>query len=141
MKETQPERIDGIQEGILEKTSFGVECCLVKNSLYGVRLLCIESGYKIEPRMHLHRETMLSVISGAGTIIIDGVPRALHPSAVCTVIAGEAYEISNDGLIPLRLAEIRIGEYLEDDDKLSVPDDLNVACSEGLEDLLTRGRS
>lgn len=43
------------------------------------------------------RQELLYVVSGTGTLLLEGVPHALEPDMGVYVLAGERYEIENEG--------------------------------------------
>lgn len=104
-------------------TEYG--CCrrLTAGERYGVTLIMVVPGAEIPEHMHLHREEMYNVATGAGIVSIDGVEQSLAPGVLFNVAPGEMYSIKNDGKIPLIVIETRVGEYIQDDDILHMPAD------------------
>jgi mannose-6-phosphate isomerase-like protein (cupin superfamily) len=83
---------------------------------FRVRHLVLAPGEAVGPVAHLHSSKHLTVTGGACRIDIGGTPIHLHETQSLDVPAANAYRIENHGKVDLHLVEIRIGDYLGDDD-------------------------
>lgn len=56
------------------------------------------------------REEVLFVLSGNGTLILDGEEHRLEPEAGAYLAPGETYELDNPGPEPLKIVRVRVPE-------------------------------
>ena len=83
---------------------------------FRVRHLVLAPGEAVGPMAHLHSSKHLTVAGGACRIDLGGTPFHLHETQSLDVPATNTYRIENHGKVDLHLVEIRIGDYLGDDD-------------------------
>ena len=58
------------------------------------------------PRTLDGRQELLYVASGRGTLFVEGHPHELEPGTAAYVVAGESYEVENDGPESLRIVSV-----------------------------------
>jgi len=95
---------------------WGTELILETGPGYRISKLSILPGRSISNRMHMHHNRTWTVLKG--TVRIKTSPKIGYYTAGDTAYAYKTspYSIENVGFVVAELLEIRMGEYLEDDD-------------------------
>ncbi|MEN3034103.1 MAG: mannose-1-phosphate guanylyltransferase/mannose-6-phosphate isomerase [Aquificaceae bacterium] len=94
---------------------WGRELTLEESPSYSVFKLQIFPSREIPKRMHLHHNRIWTILSG--TAIFHGSKEEyLVPGQSVFIERAKPYSIKNIGLIPLEIIEVRVGEYLKDED-------------------------
>ena len=89
---------------------------------YLVKRLWIAPGRRISLQRHHHRSEHWVIVSGGGTVEIDGNERAVRPGDTLLVPLGAVHRASaaGDGLA---IVEVQRGEQLREDDIERLADD------------------
>jgi len=95
---------------------WGTELILETGPGYRISKLSILPGRSISNRMHMHHNRTWTVLKG--TVRIKASSKIGYYTAGDTAYAYKTspYSIENVGFVVVELLEIRMGEYLEDDD-------------------------
>lgn len=109
-------RIEG-QDGRGEAAEQGAR--LMRGDRFEVRHRRIAPGERLSLRGHFHRAEHWIAVAGAGSITMNGRTMPLHEASGAFVPAGTLYAIENTGRVDLHLIEVRLGGYLEDDDRFA----------------------
>ncbi len=75
----------------------------------------LNPGHRMNYHSHFRRDEIWNVISGEGTVIVDGMEQPVKPGDVITMQAGCRHTVS--ALTELKLIEVQLGEEISVHDK------------------------
>ncbi|NPA65386.1 MAG: mannose-1-phosphate guanylyltransferase/mannose-6-phosphate isomerase [Epsilonproteobacteria bacterium] len=90
---------------------------------FKVKILRVEPGKRLSLQKHLHRSEHWTVVEGTAFVEIDEKSQLLRPNESTYIPIGAIHRLSNKGKIPLKIIEVQVGEYLEEDDIIRYEDD------------------
>lgn len=96
---------------------------LESSNFYKVKRLSVMPQKRLSYQMHYHRNEHWIVVSGAATVIVDGVEMLLRNGESTFVRSGQKHRLVNCGKLPLEVIEVQSGEYLGEDDIVRFEDD------------------
>lgn len=83
---------------------------------YQVKRLTVKPNEQLTAQMHHHRSEHWIIVSGTALVAIDGVETLLTQNQSIYIPIGTKHSLRNPGKIPLELIEVRVGDYLSEDD-------------------------
>ncbi|MFQ5356065.1 MAG: phosphomannose isomerase type II C-terminal cupin domain, partial [Mariprofundaceae bacterium] len=87
-----------------------------RDSGYKLKRLEVNPGSSLSLQSHQHRSEHWVVVSGTATVN-DGDRTFLVAKNESTFIpVGQRHQLANKGKIPLKIVEVQVGDYLEEDD-------------------------
>lgn len=89
---------------------------------FKIKKLTILQGKKLSYQLHHHRNEHWIVVSGMAKVTIDDEVKFVRAGDSIFIRAGQKHRLENPGSIPLKIIEVQIGEYLEEDDILRFDD-------------------
>lgn len=95
---------------------WGFYTVLNKTDGYQIKIISVNPGAKLSYQMHYHRNEHWSVVTGTAKVIKDDVDFFLKPGDSIDIPATVKHSLQNPGKIPLKIIEIQMGAYLEEDD-------------------------
>lgn len=96
---------------------------LLKGPGYQIKLLEIHPGKKPSLQRHHHRSEHWIVIAGSARVTCDEDVAEVHVNQSAFIPVGAVHRIENCGLVPLKVIEVQVGEYLGEDDIIRIEDD------------------
>jgi mannose-1-phosphate guanylyltransferase / mannose-6-phosphate isomerase len=89
---------------------------------FRAKLLEIKPGGKISLQKHQQRSEHWVVVQGTAKVTQGEEESLLHPNQSTYISKGMVHRLENPGPGPLRLIEVQIGDYLEEDDIIRIED-------------------
>jgi len=93
-----------------------------KNS-YKIKKITVNEGKRISYQMHHHRSEHWVVIEGTAKVMIDGEVNYVKSGESFFVKKGQKHRLENSGEMPLKIIEVQMGRYVEEDDIVRFDDD------------------
>ncbi len=90
---------------------------------FKVKIIRVEPNKRLSLQKHLHRSEHWTVVKGTALVEIDGKTQLLRQNESTYIPIGAIHRLSNNGKIPLKIIEVQVGEYLEEDDIIRYEDD------------------
>jgi mannose-1-phosphate guanylyltransferase len=113
---------------------WGIYYVLENKPNYKVKKIIVNQGKRLSLQSHCHRSEHWIVVSGMATVEIrrdESNPETwlqnLSPNQSCYIPMHTKHRLSNQGLIPLVIVEVQVGEYTGEDDIERFEDDFNRA--------------
>jgi len=106
-----------------EERPWGSFEVLHEGSGFKVKILEVSEGKRLSYQSHERREERWVIAEGTAEIIIDDKVSRGHPGDVIYIEKGQKHRLSNPGKIPLKIIEVQLGDYLEEDDIIRYTDD------------------
>ncbi|MGN6780383.1 MAG: GtrA family protein [Marmoricola sp.] len=94
-----------------------------EEAVFQVKRIAVLPGERLSYQRHQHRAEHWFVISGRGTVTLDGVERGVGPATAVDVAPGVAHRIANAGDDVLVFIEVQTGTYFGEDDIERLADD------------------
>lgn len=94
---------------------WGRELSLEEGPSYSIFKIQILPSKEIPKRMHLHHNRIWTVLSGTA-VLQSHKTEYLIPGQSIFLERAKPYSVKNVGLIPLEIIEVRVGEYLKNED-------------------------
>ncbi|WP_346864982.1 mannose-1-phosphate guanylyltransferase/mannose-6-phosphate isomerase [Methanocalculus sp. MSAO_Arc2] len=95
---------------------WGTYLVLEESQFFKIKRITVKPGASLSLQHHHHRSEHWVVVSGCAHVEIDGETRILPQGESTFVRAGALHRLENQGMIPLEMIEVQIGEYLGEDD-------------------------
>lgn len=96
---------------------------LLRGPGYQIKLLEINPGAKPSLQKHHHRSEHWIVVAGTACVTRDGETVEVHVNESAYIPVGSVHRIENCGRVPLKVIEVQLGEYLDEDDIVRLEDD------------------
>jgi len=96
---------------------------LLKGPNFQIKLLEIQPGQKPSLQKHRHRSEHWIVVAGTALVTRDDEQVEVHVNESAYIPVGAVHRIENCGMVPLKVIEVQVGEYLLDDDIVRIEDD------------------
>lgn len=90
---------------------------------YKIKKIEVAPSKRLSLQKHFHRSEHWIVVSGIATVIIEGNSQVLRANESTYIKAGEIHRLENNGMIPVVLIEVQVGEYVGEDDICRIEDD------------------
>jgi mannose-1-phosphate guanylyltransferase/mannose-6-phosphate isomerase len=108
---------------LTEYRPWGSFTILENGQFYKIKRLSVLTGKQLSYQMHYHRSEHWVVVSGTGTVTLDGEDRLVHSGENIFIPAGARHRLRNDGRLLLEVIEVQSGQYLGEDDIVRFEDD------------------
>ncbi len=92
-----------------------------------VKRIVVRPGKRLSYQRHARRSEHWFVVSGQGTVTIDGAARPVVAGEAVDVPVGAAHRIENTGEGDLVFVEVQHGDYFGEDDIVRLEDDFGRA--------------
>ncbi|MGC8852636.1 MAG: phosphomannose isomerase type II C-terminal cupin domain, partial [Hydrogenobacter sp.] len=99
---------------------WGKRLLLDEGDSYKIYKLTIYPGREMGPYMHMHSTRTWMVLRGTLLFKLKDSERYASVGENLFIGKAQAYSIKNTGFIPAELIEVRVGEYLGEDDQVPV---------------------
>ncbi|MCX7816471.1 MAG: glycosyltransferase [Syntrophales bacterium] len=96
---------------------------LSDHSYHKVKRITVYPGERLSYQRHKFRSEHWYVISGSGTVTIDGTERSMSPGDAVNIPVGAWHRIQNNGKDKLVFIEVQTGDYFGEDDIERAEDD------------------
>jgi mannose-1-phosphate guanylyltransferase/mannose-6-phosphate isomerase len=124
----------GDQRADYHQTEFrpwGSFTVLENGRFHKIKRLTVLPGKQLSYQMHYHRSEHWVVVSGAATVVMDGVSEMVRSNESVYINAGTRHRLRNDGKMPLEVIEVQSGQYLGEDDITRFEDDFGRIVESG----------
>ena len=88
-----------------------------------VKTITVEPGKRLSYQTHEHRSEYWVIVSGTGTVTLDGVENTCVAGDAFIIEQEIAHRIHNTGDEPLTFVEVQLGTYFGEDDIVRIEDD------------------
>ncbi len=88
-----------------------------------VKRIVVAPGQRLSYQRHQHRSEHWFVLSGTGTVTLDGEEQQVGPGQAVDVPVGTAHRISNPGSEPVVFVEVQHGTSFAESDIERLEDD------------------
>jgi mannose-6-phosphate isomerase len=83
----------------------------------------VHPGQRLSYQKHARRAEHWFVVTGTGTVTLDGMDMPVSRGSTIDVGLGVAHRIHNTGTAPLVFVEVQHGDYFGEDDIVRLEDD------------------
>jgi len=90
---------------------------------FKVKCICVNPGKRISLQKHMHRSEHWVVVNGMATATIGDETVYVRPNESIYISAGSLHRLQNEGIMPLIIIEVQVGEYTGEDDIIRMEDD------------------
>lgn len=90
---------------------------------YKIKRIVVEPGKRLSLQKHYHRNEHWIVVSGTATVTVENETKLVRPNESTYIKMGEVHRLGNDGIIPVVMIEVQVGEYTCEDDIVRFEDD------------------
>jgi mannose-1-phosphate guanylyltransferase len=104
---------------------WGTYTVLEDNRGYKIKKIEVKPKSKLSLQKHFHRNEHWIVVSGTATVTVGENKYLVRPNESTYIKMGEIHRLENEGVIPLTLIEVQVGEYTEEDDIIRILDDFD----------------
>lgn len=118
-----PPRRGRISDVGSERRPWGGFEVLSDDATHKVKRLTVDPGQRLSYQRHAHRSEHWFVVSGQGTVTVDGAASSVWPGQSIDVPLRAAHRIENSGTSPLVFIEVQHGASFEEDDIERLDDD------------------
>ncbi len=88
-----------------------------------VKRITVQPGCRLSYQRHSRRSEHWFVVSGRGTVVLDGVEHPVSAGTAIDVPVGTAHRMQNAGETELVFIEVQHGDYFGEDDIARLEDD------------------
>lgn len=92
---------------------------------YKMKKLIVKPGKRLSLQKHMHRNEHWIVVSGTATVTVEDQTYLVRPNESTYIKMGDVHRIANEGMIPLIVIEVQVGEYTGEDDIVRIQDDFD----------------
>jgi mannose-1-phosphate guanylyltransferase/mannose-6-phosphate isomerase len=96
---------------------------LLEGPGFQIKLLEIKPGSKPSLQRHRHRSEHWIVVAGTALVTRDAEQIEVHVNEGVFIPVGAVHRLENQGMVPLKVIEVQVGEYLGEDDIVRLDDD------------------
>jgi mannose-6-phosphate isomerase len=90
---------------------------------FKAKTITVLPGKRLSYQRHAHRAEHWFVVSGRGTVVLDGVDKAVVAGDSLDVPVGTPHRMCNTGDVDLVFVEVQTGTYFGEDDIVRLEDD------------------
>lgn len=90
---------------------------------FKAKVITVVPGQRLSYQKHAKRSEHWFVVSGTGTVTLDGTTTELSPGSAVDVPVGTPHRITNTGEADLVFVEVQHGDYFGEDDIVRLEDD------------------
>ncbi|MCJ8012684.1 mannose-1-phosphate guanylyltransferase/mannose-6-phosphate isomerase [Paenibacillus sp. KQZ6P-2] len=87
---------------------------------YKIKTVVVKPGGKISMQRHFHRSEHWIVVSGTAKIVVNGNESLLRVNESTFIRMGDEHSVENPGKIDLHMIEVHVGEYIGEDDTITI---------------------
>lgn len=87
-----------------------------------VKEIFVKPGESLSLQKHYHRSEHWTVVEGAAQVTIDSREFILPENTSCFIPVNSLHRLTNPGKVILRVIEVQVGGYLEEDDIIRFSD-------------------
>lgn len=119
-------RAVGAGEVVQARTSqrpWGSWTTLLEGQNFRIKLIEVNPGAKLSLQKHHHRSEHWVVVSGSALATRGDESYEVHVNESTIIPIGERHRLENCGLVPLRVIEVQVGEYVGEDDIVRLQDE------------------
>ena len=102
---------------------WGSYTVLTEGDSFKVKTIEVHPRQRLSYQKHARRSEHWFVVTGEGTVTLDGVDVPVHRGSTIDVGLGVAHRIHNTGSKPLVFVEVQHGDYFGEDDIVRLEDD------------------
>ncbi|MXV38874.1 cupin domain-containing protein [Flavobacteriaceae bacterium Ap0902] len=92
---------------------------------FKVKRIVVNPGQRISYQFHHKRSEVWTIVSGIGTVILDGKVKDYKAGEVIQIHQGMKHRIENKHNEPCVFIEVQYGTYFGEDDIVRIEDDYN----------------
>lgn len=96
---------------------------LAEGQRFHVKQLQVDPGHRLSLQKHCHRSEHRVVVEGTDTVTRGEETFLLLESESAFIPAGTQHRLANEGKLPLKIVEIRVGDCFGEDDIIRLTDD------------------
>lgn len=96
---------------------------LLKTASFHIKLVELKPKARLSLQKHLHRSEHWVVVSGTALVTREDEQVEVHANESIYIPVGVVHRLENCGKLPLKVIEVQVGEYLEEDDIVRIEDD------------------
>jgi mannose-6-phosphate isomerase len=109
--------------GETEHRPWGSYTVLDEADGYKVKRIVVDPGQRLSYQLHHRRAEHWFIVSGAGTVVLDGNDVPVAAGDAVDVATRTAHRIWNTAERPLTFIEVQHGDYFGEDDIVRLDDD------------------
>lgn len=113
----------------IEQRPWGSFEVLSDEPTHKVKRLVVDPGQRLSYQRHAHRSEHWVIVTGTGTVTLDGVDATVSPGDAVDVECGAKHRISNSGIAPLVFIEVQLGTSFAESDIERFDDDYGRAST------------
>jgi mannose-1-phosphate guanylyltransferase/mannose-6-phosphate isomerase len=98
--------------------SWGHAESIAEGQRFAVKRIVVDPGGDLSPHCHPHRAEQWMIVEGIASVTIDGKAKTLVEGESLYLPAGAAHRLSNRGMVPLQLIEVRMGTDLGENESV-----------------------
>ena len=106
-----------------EQRPWGTYEVIREDSNSKVKQIIVEPNKRLSYQTHEKRSEYWVIVSGTGTVILDGIPSLAIGGDAFIIEQGMAHRIENIGTEELVFIEVQLGIYFGEDDIVRIEDD------------------
>ena len=106
-----------------ENRPWGNYTILHERTDHKVKTITVEPSRRLSYQTHQKRSEYWVIVSGAGTVTLDGVTTPCVGGDAFIIEQGVAHRIENTGTDELVFIEVQLGTYFGEDDIVRIEDD------------------
>lgn len=92
---------------------------------YKLKRIEVDSGERLSYQYHYKRSEAWTIISGVGTITLDGKTKDFKSGQTILISQGVKHRIQNKTMEKVVFIEVQTGSYFGEDDIVRIEDDYN----------------
>jgi mannose-1-phosphate guanylyltransferase/mannose-6-phosphate isomerase len=120
-----------LSDGSIGERPWGYYRQLARGDGYQVKLIEVEAGQRLSLQSHRHRSEHWIVVNGIATVQVGDATLTLRQGQHVFIPQGTRHRLANQQTVVLRLLEVQVGTYLEEDDIVRYQDDYGRVSGEG----------
>ena len=90
---------------------------------FKTKVITVRPGKRLSYQKHARRSEHWFVVTGSGSVVLDGEIRSVHAGCAVDVPVGVPHRIHNTGDEDLVFVEVQHGDYFGEDDIVRLEDD------------------
>ena len=108
---------------IKENRPWGSYTVIIDSEDHKVKTLTVDPMRRLSYQTHEKRSEYWVIVSGTGTVTLDGTTSVCVPGDAFVIEQGTAHRIENASDTPLVFIEVQLGTYFGEDDIVRIEDD------------------
>ena len=108
---------------ISENRPWGNYTVLHETPSHKIKTITVEPMRRLSYQTHEKRSEYWVIVSGAGTVTLDGITSPCVAGDAFVIEQGVAHRIENTGTEELVFTEVQLGTYFGEDDIIRIEDD------------------